>query len=148
MTSILVSGTLPSGIDNLANLNGNKCSVAVLFRRLRENGRPDNNDKIVVELTNGESLSRDVGDRRHVKVVKPGNKLGSAGTSINIGKVDVFDGHSKGRPRRFPAALGAGLVLDDSVGDQSVELVFALEHYGAASGEANLRIKWNVEESE
>lgn len=145
MTTVMTTGSLPEGIDNLADyLNGNRCGVAIVCRRLKENGRPDNADKVVINLTNGDKITRDIGDRTHLKVIKPGNKMGADGTSINIGKIDVFDGQSKGRPRRFAEATGAGLTLNDAIGDGEVQLVFSLEHYGAAAGEASLRVKFEL----
>lgn len=115
-----------------------------MFRRLKDNGRPDNADKMVITLTNGDRITRDVGDRVHMKVVKPGGKLGDVGTSINIGKIDVFDAQSKGRPQRFPQATGAGLSLPANWGDGDCQFIFSLEHYGAASGEASLKVKFDA----
>ncbi len=139
---VMRSGRLPEGIDNLADyLKGNNCEVAVLCRRLNAKGRAIKAGELAINLTRGNKITRDIGDRVHVKVVKPGASLHGAATTPNIGKIDVYDGLKKGSPQKYPQAVGRGLLLQE-IGEGKAELDISMEHYGAERSNASLALKW------
>jgi hypothetical protein len=139
----LREGDLPEQVDNLADfLKGNRSEVVLVCSDVTPAGRPSQSDKLVIKLARGDSISRDVGEKRHVKVLQPGQSYGDEGTTENIGKIDVYDALARGRPRRFAELTGRGLVLGPQFGGNELELSFDLEHYGDARSNPTLKLKW------
>ncbi|MFC5678435.1 DGQHR domain-containing protein [Aeromicrobium endophyticum] len=141
--NVMIQGILPDDIDNLADyFRGNNAQVTVLFRHTTTEGRPIKKDYLLVKLMNGNKPTRDIGDRRHMKILQPGREWSGAQSSPNVGKVEAYEPNAMGRPRKFSALTGSGINLAE-LDSTSLEVNISMEHYGAEFGNASLTVKWS-----
>ncbi len=139
---VMIQGSLPVGIDNLADyFRGNDAFVTVICRHVNGAGKPVSKDPLVITLKNGNKQTRDIGARRHVRILKPGASVLGNETASNVGKIEAFEPATMGRPKKHPELIGRGLNIS-LVEAKSLEVDVVMEHYGAELGSANLTIKW------
>lgn len=133
MSSVFRARSLPSGSRNLAEfLRGNDATVTVQFSEVTARGRASRVGRREVHLKSGARLTELITPRRHIKLAK---------ITENIGSVRVLDQTPvRGEPVEYP--VRRGMVLDSGTTPNPLNLVVTMLHYGGNRSVAELTVRW------